>query len=257
MATEASIGRSNQGRSRRTDDLLFDSDGEVDVGPDWKPPKFKIKFRRTPPLTIIHPLHVPPKPKYESFEAFLDSEEVLPDKKNEKEAEEEAKREAEIRQQVEEACKDGLLVAERCSLFMPEEQPAPPRLYFHHDQLIAHALNFQKLMERERRYHMGLAKKLAFACAQKVQESIPKTKEEIEEEMKRETYKLYREAVIVGIRNKWALITEVLEHHQSLPRTLFSLQSITLLMTFPLCRKYTVGAERGPRSYGKSVERNS
>jgi len=134
------------------------------------------------------------------------------------EAEEEAKREAEIRQQVEGACKDGVLAPERCSLLMPEEQPGPPRLYFHHDQLIAHVLNFQKLMERERRYHMGLAKKLAAACAQKVQESIPKTKEEIEEEVRRETYKLYREAVVVGIRNKWALIVEVLEHHHYLLR---------------------------------------
>ena len=217
IATEASTGRANQnsGRSRKHDDILFDSDGEVDVGPDWKPPKIKIRFRRTPPLTIIHPLHVPPKPKYESFEAFLDSEEVLPERRDLNEAEEEAKREADIRQQVEDACKDGVLAPERCSLLMPEEQPGPPRLYFHHDQLIAHALNFQKLMERERRYHMGLAKKLAVACAQKVQESIPKTKEEIEEEMRRETYKLYREAVVVGIRNKWALIVEVLEHHHS------------------------------------------
>lgn len=224
IATEASAGRANKisGRPRKHDDIIFDSDGEVDAGPDWKPPKIKIRFRRTPPLTIIHPLHVPPKPKYESFEAFLDSEEVLPERKDINEPEEEAKREAEIRQQVEDACKDGVLAPERCSLLMPEEQPGPPRLYFHHDQLIAHALNFQKLMERERRYHMGLAKKLAVACAQKVQESIPKTKEEIEEEMRKETYKLYREAVVVGIRNKWALIVEVLEHHHHSLRALLS-----------------------------------
>lgn len=223
-ATEASVGRANQGlstRPRKVDHLLFDSDGEADVGPDWKPPKIRIRFRRTPPLTITHPLHVPPKPNYESFEAFLDSEEVLQNKKDEEELEGEAREEAEIRQRVEDACKDGLLVPERCSAFMPEEQPCPPRQYYYHDQLLAHALNFQKLMERERRSHMAMARKLAVACAQKVQESIPKTKEEIEEELARETHKLYREAVVVGIRNKWALITEVLETIKiTLPRTL-------------------------------------
>lgn len=220
IATEASVERANNGLGKiyKSEEIPFDSDGELDVSPDWIPPKIKIRFRRTPPLTIVHPLHIPPKPKYESFEAFLDSDEVLPDKRKPEEAEEEAQREAEIRQQVEDACKDGVLAPERCSLLMPEEQPGPPRQYFHHDQLIAHALNFQKLMERERRYHMGLAKKLATACAQKVQESIPKTKEEIEEEMRVETCKLYREAVVVGIRNKWALITEVLEHQSIIHR---------------------------------------
>ncbi|KAF8444248.1 SNF2 family N-terminal domain-containing protein [Kalaharituber pfeilii] len=208
-ATEASIGRAIQGslKGRRIDQLLFDSDGELDVEPDWKPRKIRIRFRRTPPLTITHPLHIPPQPKYESFDAFLDSEEVI-QKRSEEELEEEAREEAEIRQRVEAACEDGVLTLERCSAFMPDEQPGPPRQYYHHDQLMAHALNFQKLMERERRLHMGLAKKLAMACAQKVQESIPKTKEEIEEELVREAYKLYREAVVVGIRNKWALITE-------------------------------------------------
>lgn len=219
VANESSTARTNQAskaKPRTFDEFSFDSDGEADVGPDWKPPKIKIRFRRTPPLTITHPLHVLVKPQYESFEAFLDSEEVLGYRKGLKDEEVEAREEAEIRQRVENACKDGVLAPERCSLLMPEEQPGPPRLYYHYDQLIAHALNFQKLMERERRYHMGLAKKLAVACAQKVQESIPKTKEELEEEMVRETFKLYREAVVVGIRNKWALITEVLEHHQSL-----------------------------------------
>lgn len=219
VANESFTTRTNQtlkAKHRKFDEFSFDSDGEADVGPDWKPPKIKIRFRRTPPLTITHPLHVLVKPIYESFEAFLDSEEVLGDKKGLQEEEAEAREEAKIRQRIESACEDGVLAPERCSLLMPEERPGPPRLYYHYDQLIAHALNFQKLMERERRYHMGLAKKLAGACAQKVQESIPKTKEELEEEMVRETFKLHREAVVVGIRNKWALITEVLEHHQSL-----------------------------------------
>ena len=255
-ATEAVTARAAKSlrdtpRARRDNDSPeFDSDGEIEVGPDYKPPRFIVKFR-PPPLTITHPLHLPPKPDYPSFDAFLDSFEGRNSKEELEEAEEEAKNEAEIRQKVEEACEEGgVLHPLRNSELMPEEQPGPPRLYYHQDHLLAHVVYFQSLMEKERRRHMDQARKVAILCAQEVQKLMPKTEEQIWEELVRIRVTDYTR-MFLDLRNWWAQATEVLTHNQTLSCMLqFPRQLDFWLMIPSWCRCVFVNAENGPTSCG-------
>jgi helicase SWR1 len=75
--------------------------------------------------------------------------------------------EAQKRRQVTEAMEPGgLLSSEVCSAFLPEPQEELPQQFSHQDHLVAHALYFKKLLDKEHRAHRQAAKSLAAACAE-------------------------------------------------------------------------------------------
>ncbi|RDW61265.1 putative SNF2 family helicase/ATPase (Swr1) [Aspergillus mulundensis] len=126
-------------------------------------PRIRIKVKK-PVLDIQHPSHVLPNRKYGSFKEWLE---------NEGSGQEgmfiitNALGEAQKRQQVTDAMEPGgLLSSEVCSAFLPEPQEEPPQQYSHQDHLVAHALFFKKLLDKEHRAHRKVAKELAVACVE-------------------------------------------------------------------------------------------
>lgn len=122
-------------------------------------PRIRIKVKK-PILPIRHPGHVSGK-KYESFREWIDHEDA-PNLLSSEEALEEAQR----RQQVLNAAEPGgPLSSEVCSAYIMEPQEEPPFQYSHQDHLVAHALYFQKLLEKEHKRHRQTAKLFAQWCA--------------------------------------------------------------------------------------------
>ncbi|KAL3465122.1 SNF2 family N-terminal domain-containing protein [Aspergillus heterothallicus] len=127
-------------------------------------PRLRIKVKK-PALTIQHPAHVIPPRKYGSFKEWLENE-SLGQSGEVKLTPAKAFEEARKRQQVADAMEPGgLLSAEICSAFLPEQQDEPPAQYSHQDYLVAHVLNFKKLLDLEHRRHRSTARTLAQACA--------------------------------------------------------------------------------------------
>ncbi|KAL4972714.1 helicase swr1 [Aspergillus desertorum] len=171
--------RSNPNKSRSTrSSLLASSDvrevvREVETAGDTgndeqdesgrRIQRLRIKVKK-PALGIQHPSHVLPTRKYGSFKEWVE---------NEASGQErmftitDAFEEAQKRQHVRDAMEPGgLLSSEVCSAFLPEPQEEPPQQYSHQDHLVAHALYFKKLLDKEYRAHRQAAKSLATACAE-------------------------------------------------------------------------------------------
>jgi helicase SWR1 len=182
----------------------FDTDGELEVGPDVPAPKLKVKFRVPKPV-ITNPAHIPPPKPFASFEEFLRQEDL--DETALQEAEEKAREEAELRNKIEYEARHGILTQDNCSLFLPEKQPEPERQYGHQDHLVAHALNFRKLMFKEKKEHQEQMKKRNAALMAEIKSRRPRTKEEIEQEQYVENRKLYKEQ-IAQLRRKWDEVTK-------------------------------------------------
>ncbi|KAL4994426.1 helicase swr1 [Aspergillus recurvatus] len=169
------IPRPNPNKTRSTrSSLLASSDVREDemaddVGNDEQDEsgqriqRLRIKVKK-PALGIQHPSHVLPTRKYGSFKEWLENEGPGQERMfTITDALEEAKK----RQQVTDAMEPGgLLSSEVCSAFLPEPQEEPPQQYSHQDHLVAHALYFKKLLDKEHRAHRQAAKSLAAACAE-------------------------------------------------------------------------------------------
>lgn len=189
----------------------FDSDGELELSPGFKVPKVKLKLKfGAPKPAITHPSQLPPIKPFGSFEEFLQQDELVRDPALLQEAEEKAREEAELRNRIDyEAC-FGVLTLENCSLFVPEKQPEPDRQYGHRDHLLAHALNFRKLMIKERKEHQELMRRRNMALMAEIKRRKPRTREEIEQEQYIENRKQYKEQ-IAQLRRKWDEVTKASE----------------------------------------------
>ncbi|KAJ0420442.1 SNF2 family N-terminal domain-containing protein [Aspergillus carlsbadensis] len=177
-SSNLAAGRSTTGRSTRsslhTSSVAIDvedAEGELEDVELYERdengqqiPRLRIKVKK-PALAIQHPAHVIPPRKYGSFNEWLENdgsrqngEGVLGSAK--------ALEEAHKRQKVADAMEPGgLLSAEVCSAFLPEQQEEPPQQYSHQDYLVAHVLNFKKLLDMEHRRHRNTAKLVAQWCA--------------------------------------------------------------------------------------------
>jgi helicase SWR1 len=184
----------------------FDTDGEVDLDPDVPAPKLKVKFRVPKPV-ITNPAHIPPPKPFASFEEFLRQEDLERDETLLRGTEEKAREEAELRNKIEHEARFGVLREENCSLFLPEKPLEPERQYGHHDHLVAHALNFRKLMFKEKKEHQELMKKRNAALMAEIKSRRPRTREEIEQEQYVENRKLFKEQ-ISQLRRKWDEVTK-------------------------------------------------
>jgi len=185
----------------------FESDGELDVDPDFRVPKIKLKFSIPKPV-ITHPSHIPAQREFDSFEDFLDHDDIFKNPALLAAAEEEAREEAAIRNKIEDAVVNGLLRPDQCSLYLPEKVPEPPQHYSHQDHLVAHALYLQRLLVRERKEHVEIMKKRNALIMAEIKRRRPLTKEEIEQEEFLENRRIYREQ-ISQLRRKWEEVLKV------------------------------------------------
>lgn len=184
----------------------FDSDGELELSPNFKVPKVKVKLKFGLPKPVItHPSQIPPPKPFASFEEFLQQDE--PDEEAIRELEESAREEAELRNKIDHEARFGLLTLENCSLFLPEKQVEPNQQYAHQDHLVAHAIHFRKLMIKERKEHLELMRKRNVALMAEVKRRRPRTREEIEQEQYIENRKLYKEQM-AQLRRKWDEVTK-------------------------------------------------
>ena len=124
-----------------------------------KVPRLRIKVKK-PIVPVRHPGHVSNK-KYESFRDWVDNEDA-PNVLSSQEASEEAQRRQEVLTAVEPG---GPLSSEVCSAYITEQQEEPLPQYSHQDHLVAHALYFQKLLDKEHKRHRQMAKLFAQWCA--------------------------------------------------------------------------------------------
>ncbi|CAG8903079.1 unnamed protein product [Penicillium egyptiacum] len=140
-----------------SDDANMDDRGPVQGS--LKIPKLRIKLSK-PVLPIRHPGHIPQK-KHSSFRDWVyqnDSSNIL--------SEDEAAIEARKRHEVMAAAEPGgPLSSQVCSAYITEQQEEPPPQYSHQDHLVAHALYFQKLLDKEHKRHRQTAKLFAQWCA--------------------------------------------------------------------------------------------
>ncbi|CAG8947343.1 unnamed protein product [Penicillium salamii] len=139
------------------DDAKVDGDG-----PESglvKVPRIRLKMKK-PVLPIRHPGHIPLR-KHASFRDWVhhdDRANIL--------SEEEAIAEAQKRNEVMAAAEPGgPLSSEVCSAYITDQQEEPPPQYSHQDHLVAHALYFQKLLDKEHKRHRQTAKLFAQWCA--------------------------------------------------------------------------------------------
>ncbi|TGZ77678.1 hypothetical protein EX30DRAFT_398375 [Ascodesmis nigricans] len=190
----------------------FSTDGEVEVDPNVRLPRVKLRFGVPKPV-ITHPLQLLPPKEYETFEDFLYADDPTRTEEGLQRAEEEAQAEAEVRNRIEYEARHGLLTIENCSLFMPDKQPEPPRQYGHHDHLVCHALKFQKLMMKEKREHQDLMRKRNAAVMAEIRERQPRTQEEIEQEQYAINWKLYKDQ-ISQLTRKWQEVTKEVERRR-------------------------------------------
>lgn len=124
-----------------------------------KVPRLRIKVKK-PVLPIRHPGHVSNK-KYESFREWVEREDA-PSLLSSEEALEEARRRREV---IDAAEPGGPLSSQVCSAYITDQQEEPPPQYSHQDHLVAHALYFQKLLDKEHKRHRQMAKLVAQWCA--------------------------------------------------------------------------------------------
>ncbi|EGC45814.1 helicase swr1 [Histoplasma capsulatum var. duboisii H88] len=125
--------------------------------------RFKVKM---PSLASQHPSHVLPEKRYLSFRDWVENEAATDDETGFS-TPEAALAEARMRTRVWEAGQPGqLLSKERCSRYMPDPAEEPPLQYSHQDHLVAHALYFKKLLDKEHKQHRHLAKLFAQWCAE-------------------------------------------------------------------------------------------
>jgi helicase SWR1 len=187
--------------------FVFESDGELEVEPNFRPPKIKLKFS-IPRAIITHPSHIPTMKGFDSFEEFLDHDDISKNKELLAAAEEEAREEALIRNKIEDAVINGPLRPDCCSLSLPEKVPEPPQQYAHQDHLVAHALYLQRLLMRERKDHMEIMKKRNALVMAEIKRRRPLTREEVEQEQLLENKRIYKEQVS-QLRRKWEEVLKV------------------------------------------------
>ncbi|KAI9855493.1 MAG: swr1 complex component [Vezdaea acicularis] len=181
----------------------------VSKSPQTQRFRFKIKMPRVP---VLHPGHIVGARHFSSFRDWFEHQDPLSGEDNQKLSYDDAVREAHIRQRIEEATEPGgVLSQERCAVYQPEPQEDPPKQFSHQDHLISQAMHFQRLMDRERKSHMILARKIAHAAKSEgrkiLEKGKPKTAEQIERELEEQRAALYR-LVCKDLQKKWGLITE-------------------------------------------------
>ncbi|KKY18846.1 putative helicase swr1 [Phaeomoniella chlamydospora] len=198
-----------------TSDSPQDQHGQLITSP-LRRIKFKVKM---PTVAIENPSHIVPLRKYTSFKQWFEEDKEEPgpgqDVLPEAEIKERATELVHVRTGFEEG---GLLTDSSLRLhhldpdaandFDHQEEPA--KQYSHYDHLVAHALHFRKLLDREHAHHVRVAKQVASEIVRGVavaKSSRPKTEEELEEERRAAMRQIYRQ-VNADLKKQWSMVEE-------------------------------------------------
>ncbi|KAJ9629426.1 swr1 complex component [Taxawa tesnikishii (nom. ined.)] len=232
-------------RSRTTERQpeLFQSQSN-DVAPDFKSPErrrtsaavsedhFEIRAL-TATITPRHPKEVLEPSRFLSLDELLahydkeDKEQAWKDRDKSMEGpeqrvvekphqtpEELAWKEAQTRLKILDAAKPGgSLSRDRCSLYLPDEQEEPPPQYSHNDHMWAQGRYFKSLMDKERRAHAEMSKKLAYWCLAAWKAKQPQTEEEKERE-ENEFFRLTYKQTVRDVQRKWELVTAEIDRRR-------------------------------------------
>jgi len=202
-------------------------EGGIVLSPNRRPQRLSLKVRM-PTVSIQNPGNVLLERKYDSFADWFNKEGRLGLSLDDTEpnlTDKEAVREAHLRTSIIDATRaGGLLSEEKCQFYRPEAFDPPDRQYTHQDRLVAHAIYFHKLMDQERRKHKRNAKEWAEKAASAVREkqeksyrewkqAQPKTEEDIAQEQEEAAKEIFQQ-VLDDIRQKWIMVTELVEAHR-------------------------------------------
>ncbi|KAK5322880.1 swr1 complex component [Exophiala xenobiotica] len=161
------------------------SDLSDDEPPPPSPPLHlkKVAFKvHLPEPTITTPANIPMTKKHESFERFLEEDEMEEPGVRPLMTPEQIRREAGKRLMVQRGAKVGQVG----SASLPQKQPEPPKQYAHYDHLIAHAHHFRSLMRKEKREHRRQAEILAHEAKKYVEAKIAKVRVKSSAEIEQE-----------------------------------------------------------------------
>ena len=186
---------------------------ELRINPKFKPQRLKFKVKM-PTVTIQHTKHEPAPRQFGSFREWLEADDALAGEKTPYDTDKAIRREARVRRRLIDAVKPGgILSTENCSVYIPDEQEEPPQQYTHQDHLVAHAVYFRKLMNREHKEHMAIAKRLAHAAAITWEANRPRTEEEMEQE-KRTYWKAVYSQWMRDLVSMWGLAKEEVDRQR-------------------------------------------
>lgn len=177
--------------------------------PSMPAPRLRLNLRKLD-LPNRHPRHAPPQPKFESIGDWLKQDDPLEGEENQRITETKAKEEAQRRLRIVEAAETGVLSQAQCSIFAPEAPAEPPQKYGHWDHVVAHALNFNKLLKMENLDHRRMAKAVAREAVEVWKLKFKrKTQEEIEQEETERQLLRYKQ-LVKDLKDSWALVrTEI------------------------------------------------
>ena len=176
--------------------------------------KLRLRFSSHSGPVITNPLHITNPRKHPSFVDWYEGEDSrLPDdpalfSKHDIFAE------ADIRNRLFQAAQSGGVLHQGVShLSLPEAQSSIPRQYTHHDHLITRAVHFQKLMVKDRRERVALAKRTALACQIRHSQLVVSEEDlELEEENRRKA--LYR-WVLKSLQLTWSAANAEVEESRT------------------------------------------
>lgn len=182
--------------------------------------RLRLNFR-PPPMPLLHPNNVPPPRRYDTFQSWLEADNSFEGEEEHRLTAQEARREATILNRLEVAAKRGGVLNK--GLWQQGElqaQEEPPLGYVHLDYLLRHAVDLQPRLERERKEHAAIAKRLAYMALAEYKRRQPKSDEErLAQELKTRRM-LYRfvtkemEQVWNNVMSKIVSLKEV-EHTQA------------------------------------------
>jgi helicase SWR1 len=196
----------SEGSDEEADDSVSTSSA---VGRSASPPSTlqKIRFKvRMPKPSIQTPANIPPPRKFSSFEDFLDHDVSEPFVGPAIINPTQVSREAVLRHKVKQAQVAGSKFSEALTRPLKQQEP---KLYSHHDHLMAHMRDFHHRLDLERKEHKRQAKQRALdVAAHKKQQELAsrvKTVEELEQEQVELSKQQYR-ALVKDVARLWAAV---------------------------------------------------
>ncbi|KAF2758659.1 hypothetical protein EJ05DRAFT_422085, partial [Pseudovirgaria hyperparasitica] len=137
---------------------------QVDQEVSPSQPKLKLKLRRLPPRPprLQHPGQIPKPRKFESFEHWYNVQDPFEGEEEKRTTDSDTRRRARIVMRILDAAEPGGPLSEnKCSRFQPEPVKEPPPQYGTWEFVVAHAINFQSLLQKEKTKHRQWAKRYA------------------------------------------------------------------------------------------------
>ncbi|KAF2435592.1 hypothetical protein EJ08DRAFT_645870 [Tothia fuscella] len=218
--------KSSRGYSRNAQNDLPSTPGRRKLGANGfhgaeaskttSPRSQRLKIRvRDPSATVLQPPLPSLLKKHASFAEFLQNDNPLEGETDIAITPAQALQEARIRIKLAKAAEPGgFLSREKCARFMDVERDEPPPRYGHWSYLSAHAINFHKLLTREKLAHRKQAKHVAVQCQSAIQSQQrwafcrqPKSEEEAWIEQ-RENQALRAKQVVKDLIAKWEMVRQ-------------------------------------------------